>query len=545
MPIRILRRVALAVAAFGLCGGAPAQERGTNRPNILFIITDDIGMDVTTDMYPGLIDGLVERYGPKGLNHPNAAAIDGKPASTPVLAEFARNGMTFTNAWAQPFCSPTRASILTGLFSAKTRVLTYQDALAPAHTSLVQKLKDEAGYSTAVFGKWHMAGLPGNPVDYPGMKPKQAGFDLFKGNLHAALGSYWQYEYQIQDEASAPNEWRSAPMPEKSLPGIAATNYAPVVQAADALEWIAAREAEDAAKPWFVWLAFNLAHATAQRVPSQMAVPNADTLDAVARKEMEDCGGTFGSANVGSCSGEALQRAMTNSADTIIGKVLQGVEALDPNTYIVIVGDNGTPMYGRPNLDFIDNMYITRTGRGKGTVYESGTRVGLAIQGPGIDRRSTSDGIVHVVDLFATMLRFAGLEAPQRVGNSTGDGTVAVDSVSLAPLLFDGAKAVRDPVEGYVLAETINLLTGSSEHAGVRNQTYKVLCVNGTDGEACEFYNVADDPLEEYPLAKPASCAAYTNGAPQPANPAWHYCRLVTVLETRSFMAPNSDRRQQ
>jgi arylsulfatase A-like enzyme len=534
---RILKLAAASTAAFGLCLGAAAQERGASRPNILFIITDDIGLDATTDMYPGLIDGLVEQYGPKGHDHPKVAAIDGKPASTPVLAEFAQQGMVFTNSWAQPFCSPTRASILTGLFSAKTKVLTYQDALTSNHTSFVQKLRDEAGYSTAVFGKWHMAGLPGRPVDYPGMKPKQAGFDLFKGNMHAAIGTYWQYDYHLQDAASSPNEWRTEATPEKSLPGIAPTTYAPVVKAADTLEWIAAQEAETPDKPWFVWLAFNLAHATAQRVPSQMAVPNVDTLDAVARKEMEDCGGTFGSANVGQCSGEALMRAMTNSVDTVIGKVLEGVEGLDPNTYVIIVGDNGTPMYGRPNLDFIDNMYITKTGRGKGTVYESGTRVGLAIKGPGIGASTSSDEITHSVDLFSTMLELGGLEVPKQVANSAGDGTVALDGVSLAPILLAGAKSVRDPNEGFLLAETINLMTGSSQHVGARNKRYKVTCVNGTDGDACEFFNVENDPLEEYALAKPASCMPYTNGALEPSEPAWHYCRLIDVLKTQSFMA--------
>ena len=186
----MIRAAAIGTTVFlGLCSYAPAQERSggeTRRhPNILLIIGDDFGVDVTSDMYPGLIDGLVKQYGPSGLNHPQYRAIEGRPASTPVLDQFAHEGMAFTNTWAQPFCSPTRASILTGLFSAKTRVLSYADALDKHHLSFVQKLKDEAGYSTAIFGKWHIAGLPGKPVDYPGMKPKQAGFDLFKGNLHA------------------------------------------------------------------------------------------------------------------------------------------------------------------------------------------------------------------------------------------------------------------------------------------------------------------------------------------------------------------------
>ena len=181
-----------------------SSKTGTSRrPNILLVIADDIGMDVMSNIYPGLIDNLVKKYGPSGHNHPDYRKIDGKPASTPVLDKFARQGMRFGNIWAHPFCSPTRATILTGLFAAKTKVTTYADALSSKHTSFVQKLKDEAGYSTAIFGKWHMAGLPGKPVDYPGMKPKQAGFELFKGNMHAAINSYWDYEYQVQDANTA------------------------------------------------------------------------------------------------------------------------------------------------------------------------------------------------------------------------------------------------------------------------------------------------------------------------------------------------------
>ena len=195
----------LTLAAFLLWlypSSAEAESDSTDtsrRPNILLIIGDDIGMDVTTDMYPGLVEDLVKKYGPSGNNHADYRKIEGKPASTPVLDKFASQGMRFGNVWAHPFCSPTRAAIITGLYAVKTKVTTYADALSSKHTTFVQKLKD-AGYSTAIFGKWHMAGLPGKPVDYPGMKPKQAGFDLFKGNLHAAITTYWEYDYQVQDD---------------------------------------------------------------------------------------------------------------------------------------------------------------------------------------------------------------------------------------------------------------------------------------------------------------------------------------------------------
>lgn len=539
----MLRTVAFfTVTCAGLCSYAVAQNSGTataRHPNILLIIGDDFGVDVTSDMYTGLIDGLVKQYGPSGLNHPDYQAIKGKPASTPVLDNFARQGMTFSNTWAEPFCSPTRSSVLVGLFSAKTRVLTYADPLDTHHLSFVQLLKRQAGYSTAVFGKWHIAGLPGKPVDFPGMKPKQAGFDMYKGALSAAIKSYWDYDYQIQDADTPADKWRSEKPPIRSLPGIAPTVYAPVVKAADTIDWITAQEKANPNKPWFVWLAFNLSHATIQTSPSQMVVPNADTLNAAAYKEIKDCGGSFGSANVGQCKGEQLMRAMTSSVDTVIGKVLDFIDKLDQDTYVIYMSDNGTPMYGRPNLDFIDNMYLTKKGRGKGTAFESGTRVAMAIRGPGIKKNSTSSAYVDTTDLFSTILGFAGIEAPRIVPNSGGNGKVALDSVSLAPILFHNALETRDPHTGYLLAETVNLMTADkTRQAGVRNGTYKVLCTNDYASGNCLFYNLDTDPIEEYPLDKPAGCDDYTKGKWKPADPQWNYCRLTEVIATKSFMAP-------
>ncbi|MBN1570304.1 MAG: sulfatase-like hydrolase/transferase [Acidobacteria bacterium] len=507
----------------------------SRRPNILLVIADDIGIDVLTDAYPGLINDLVKKYGPSGHKHAEYRQIEGKPASTPVLDKLARQGMRFTNVWAHPFCSPTRATILTGLYAAKTKVATYADALSTKHTSFVRMLKDEAGYSTAVFGKWHMAGLPGKPADYPGMKPKQAGFDLFKGNMHAAIRSYWDYDYQVQDADTPADQWRTEPMPKKSLPGIAATNYAPVVKVADTIEWITTREKENPDKPWFVWLAFNLAHTTIIQKPSAMCVPNADTLDAVSYKEMKGCGGTFGSNDAGSCSGEALNRAMTNSLDTTLGKLLNAVDAMDSNTYVIFIGDNGTPMYGRPNLNFIDNMYITRQGRGKGTAYESGALVPMIIRGPKIAANTQSSGSIHVADLFATILQLARLDPPKQVADSDGTGTVPLDAVSMSPILFDKARSVRDPNTGYILNENKNLMTGGTRWVGAQNATHKVVCIDSPSN--CTFYNLVDDPLEEKPLAKPDSCIGYTDGTWTPADPRWHYCRLTEVVSKYSILS--------
>lgn len=534
------RRSLIVVCGLALLGAlqaapvAAAAASAAPRPNILLIISDDIGLDANTEMYPGLIDGLVKQYGPAGRNHPQHALIDGRPASTPSLNALAQSGMRFTQAWAQPFCSPTRVSMITGLFSVKTGVLDYFNWGSQHHHTFVRDLKDKAGYATAAFGKWHMAGL--GQSQYPGLKPREAGFDLYQGNLNGAPSTYWMYDYHVQDATTPPDQYRTSPAPTRSLPGIAATTYAPVTQVADTLKWISEQEARNPQQPWLAWLAFNNAHITENQRPNPMAVPNLDTLDARTRREMEACGGQFGSAIVGNCTDKALHRALTNSMDTIVGKLLAAVDALDRNTYVMFVGDNGTWMFGA-NREFIDNLYITRLDRSKGTPYESGVRVPLVVRGPGIRAGSSSDVPVHAVDFYATVLELAGLDVPQRVPNSTGDGQVKVDAVSFAPVLLENAQQTRDPQRDYLLVEVINPTKQNLRQAAARNARYKVLCTSSASTGDCEFYDLREDPLEEYKLEKPASCAAYQQGSMSAQARDWSFCHLQQVLAKDSMLA--------
>jgi arylsulfatase A-like enzyme len=537
-----LRRFALPAALmvvttsmFSASNPGTSVNSKAKRPNILLIIGDDIGMDVTSDMYPGWIDGLLKQYGPSGHKNPQYEQIKGRPASTPTLNNLAKAGMRFTQAWANPFCSPTRGSILTGLYSAKTGVLDYYDAVSQNHHSFVRDLKEKGGYKTAVFGKWHMAGLG----KYTGMMPREAGFDLYYGNLNGGIDTYWKWDYHVQESTDAPNKYRTETLPARSIPGVAESTYAPVVNAADAIKWINEQKSQNPDNPWFCWLAFNLSHITGQQNPNPMIVPPIDTMDEVSIKEMKACGGTFGSANVGNCTDKQLMRAMTNSMDFIISKVLDVVNK-DPNTYVIYLGDNGTWMFGAKR-EFIDNMYITKQDRGKGTAYEAGAHVSMAIRGPRIKANSQSDVAIHCVDLFSTILELAGLDVPKTVPNKTGDGTVAVDSISLSPIIFNGAKTgdkkLRDPIKDFMLTETVNPVKNNMRHAGARNATYKVLCIDNAEMKNCTFYNLLDDPIEEYPLNKPESCDNYKNGKWTSAVPEWNFCRLQEALAKDSFLA--------
>jgi arylsulfatase A-like enzyme len=503
----------------------------TRLPNILLIIADDVGVDVTSNLYPGLISELEGVYGV-------GSGVKGNPAHLPVLTDrLAAQGMVFRNAWAQPYCSPSRATVITGLFEYKTQVKGPSDPMKATHTFFVKKLHDDANYSTAMIGKWHLAG--GSPYT-SGTLPKQAGFDYYYGHNDAYIPSYWSYPVHWQDSTTSPSSFNTiaaASVPARTLAGIASTKYAPVVKGAAAIDWINARQAADPNKPWFVWLAFNLSHVTTQN--PNMHVPNADTLDSDTKNELNTCLGTSGKygvdpPQVGQCTGPQLMRAMTNAMDTVIGKVLDAVDAIPSDTYVIFIGDNGTPWYGSGYGNQIDNMYITKTGRGKGSAWESGCRVPMAIRGPNIAAGGQNDAPVHLADLFATILTMAGVTPPAQNYDNTG-APVNSDSKSLTPILFGSANDTdRDPNAGYLLTET-NTMSFGTRWVGARNATYKVLC--NLTKSSCDFYNLIANPLEEGTgLTKPANCTNYTNGTWTPANQEWHYCRLMEVINTYSII---------
>lgn len=163
-------------------------------------------------------------------------------------------------------------------------------------------------------------------------------------------------------------------------------------------------------------------------------------------------------------------------------------------------------------------------------------RVALAIRGPGIKPGARSDEHVDTVDLFSTTLVFAGLDAPKEVATGDGKGKQSVNSVSLTPILFNKAKTVRDPNKGYLLTESLNLMTNSTHQVGARNVTYKVICNETAESKDCVFFNLIADPLEEYPLAKPLSCADYQSGKWTAKVPERHFCRLQEVIAKDSFL---------
>ncbi len=158
------------LAVGGLAASEPAFAGDDPRPDVLVIVLDDIGMG---------------NFGfePFGWN---SAPLT---PDMPVLAEIASQGVSFTNLWATPECSPTRAALLTGRYGFRTGVVTAivdpmlpVNQLHPAEIT-VPKLVSQAGYRTGMLGKYHLGGGPGNtPPGYGYEAPSvSAGLDFYDG----------------------------------------------------------------------------------------------------------------------------------------------------------------------------------------------------------------------------------------------------------------------------------------------------------------------------------------------------------------------------
>jgi arylsulfatase A-like enzyme len=135
-----------------------------NRPNILILITDDMGVDAFSPYQ-------------LGTDVPN----------TPNLNAMASNGLLFNNAWAYPTCAPSRAALITGRYGNKNGITRSGPNLAEEEISLFEYIDTltNGAYADAVFGKWHL----GNANS-----PNTQGADYYTGNLFSGVSDYYKWE---------------------------------------------------------------------------------------------------------------------------------------------------------------------------------------------------------------------------------------------------------------------------------------------------------------------------------------------------------------
>lgn len=331
------------------------------RPNVLLIVPDDLGTD------------RVGAYG----EHPD-------PGKTPVLDTIAARGILFRNAWSNPTCSPTRATLLTGTYAMRNgvgRAITYAGStmeLAVQEPSIPRALPP--AYATAAVGKWHLSTSTGS------------------GTAHAQLMGFdhhWGPMDNIDDFSAYPKNTDTR----ESI----STEYATTEQVDDALQLIE----QFGERPWFVMLAFSAPHGPFHAPPDDLH--------------------TFDLPPTVADNAAMHHQAMAEAMDTEIGRLLTTMDAeVLARTYVIVVADNGTP---KPVV-----TAPADPNHGKASPYEGGINVPLLVMGPGVVEGAECAGLVNTTDVFATVMDLCGADGHRG----------AVDSVSMVPYFANpGQRSLR------------------------------------------------------------------------------------------------------
>jgi N-acetylglucosamine-6-sulfatase len=417
---------------------------GQKPRNVIFVLTDD------------------HRYDAMGfLGHPYL--------ETPNMDTLARNGVYFPNAVVTTsLCSPSRASILTGLYAHRHRVVDNNNPIPPGTIFFPQYLQ-QAGFETAFIGKWHMGGSADGP---------QPGFDYwvsFRGQ-----GSYLP-------EANGLNV-NGQRVPQKGYITDELTDYA--------LEWLNSR---NSGRPFFLYLAHKAVHAEfipAERhrgryrdkklIPPPTMASNAENNRGKPRW-VRDLRNSWHGVDFPYHSDLDISEYYRRYTETLLavdeslGRILQFLKnrGLLESTLVVYMGDNGFA-FGEHGL--ID----------KRTAYEESMKVPLLMQCPDLFRGGTKvNQVVANIDIAPTILQAAGLNPPDDM-----------DGRSFLPLAEGKPLAWRE----YLLYEYFwerNFPHTPTMHA-LRGEKYKYIHYHGI-WDLDELYDLEGDPLETRNLVASSS----------------------------------------
>jgi len=367
-----LRIVGLGAAAVGGRSLAAAPAKSKARPNIIFIMADDLGY------------GHLGCYGQKKIR-------------TPHVDKLADEGMRFTDFYAgYTVCAPSRSVLMTGLHHGHTPVRSNSgsSSLLPSETTLAQVLQ-KSGYSTGGYGKWGL-GIENTPGH-----PNRKGFDEFYGFYHQVHGHFY-YPYWI---------WRND---EKMLlPGNAdgkRGQYVEDVLHEKAMAFIKASTAKG--KPFFCYIPSIVPHVELA-VPEESARPYRGKFP---RKTINDPRTGY----LGSDDAYAVYAGMISRLDAHVGEIMALLKKLkiDDNTLVIFTGDNGPQGGPWAPLDEFFNGAGPLNGT-KGSLHDGGIRVPFIARWPGkVKAGSTSAHIGGFHDMMATFADLAGAKAPKNDGIS-------------------------------------------------------------------------------------------------------------------------------
>jgi arylsulfatase A-like enzyme len=417
-----LRKSVLAVlAASSLALAASAVEK---QPNIVHIVADDLGWkDV-------------------GFN----GATDIK---TPNIDALAAGGAKFTQFYVQPMCTPTRAALMTGRYPFRYGLQTIvipgpaNYGLDTSEYLMPQCLKD-AGYTTAIIGKWHLGHAD---TKY---WPKQRGFDYQYGPMIGELDYYTHSDAGVLD-------WfrNNKPVHEKG--------YTTQLIGADAVKYI---DEQSPDKPFYLCLTFNAPH-TPYQAPKEYVDRYPNIEDPTRR----------------------TYAGMVACLDDEIGRVVAALDkkGLRDNTLIIFNSDNGgtkNAMFAGQMADLSKTKIPCDNGPyrdGKGSLFEGGCRVAACANWPGHIKAETVDGMIHAVDIYPTLAALAGASTAK---------CKPLDGINVWDTIAEGKPSPRTEV-----VYNVEPFRGA-----VREGDWK--CIWRTlIPTSVDLYNLAEDPYETNNLA--------------------------------------------
>ncbi len=442
------RTVSTFALACVLVSAATGTAIGADRPNMIFILADDLGY------------GDLGSYGQQIIQ-------------TPSLDRMAADGIRFTQFYAgATVCAPSRSVLMTGQHMGHTHVrgnasgpdMTAQSLRASDVT--VAEILKSAGYETGLFGKWGLgeAGLEGHPL--------KQGFDAFFGYLNQvhAHNYYPEFLWRNLEKAPLRNKVRRTERVYGGFHGGWATErneYSHDVILREALEWIDGRKDT----PFFLYLALTIPHANNEGTRATGDGAEVPDFGVYADKDWPNP--------------DKGQAAMITRMDRDVGMLLDRLQELgiDKNTLVMFSSDNGP--HNESNHDLL-KFNPSGVLRGiKRDLYDGGIRVPFLAWWPGtIEPGTVSNHIGYFGDLMATAADLAGTDTPPNT-----------DSVSFAPTLrghSDGQQAHH-----YLYWEFYE--SGSAQ--AVRLRQWKGVRKPMFTGPV-ELYDVSRDLGEKYNVAR-------------------------------------------
>lgn len=398
--------------------GSSFSVLATEKPNIVFILADDLGR--------------------------HDCGFMGSKINTPHLDKLAGSGAKLDAHYVQPLCSPTRAALMTGRYPMRHGLQSgvvrpwAQYGLPLEERTLPQALKD-AGYVTAVVGKWHLGHFT------PDYLPTRRGFDFQYGHYNGALDYFTHerdggFDWHRNDKACRDE------------------GYSTHLIGREASEIV---KNHDISKPLFLYVPFNAVHA-----PHQSPKGEPD--------QYPDLKGD-----------RKIYAHMLTAMDAAVGQIVAALEAKQTrkNTFFVFSSDNGGPSPRR-----IADNGLWRAG--KGTLYEGGVRVVAFATWEGhITPGITITEPMHIADWFPTFVKLAGAPFEQKL---------PLDGLDVLPMLTQGKPSPHEtilintsPGGGAVRVGDWKLVvrTGIADDGGSKVS------------KGVELFNLKDDPSEKSNLA--------------------------------------------